>query len=233
MGEKMAGCGCESNLKFDGVSRQYKTVLWVVIAINAVMFLVEMGASFTAKSMALRADALDFLGDSLTYSITLLAIGHSLHWRASAAMFKGLTLAAMGVWVLVSTLHRVFILGIPNELVMSSVAIIAFSANVFSVILLQKYRNGDANVRSVWLCSRNDAIGNLAVLMAAGVVYVTQSQWPDLIVAFLMAALFLHSATLIIRQALAELRYTRAGYSEPSVCELSEQKIESPINRSR
>ncbi|MET0081086.1 MAG: cation transporter, partial [Candidatus Thiodiazotropha lotti] len=112
-------------------------------------------------------------------------------------------------------------------------AIIAFSANVFSVILLQKYRNGDANVRSVWLCSRNDAIGNFAVLMAAGVVYVTQSQWPDLIVAFLMAALFLHSATLIIRQALAELRYTRAGYSEPSVCELSEQKIESPIKRSR
>ena len=110
----MAGCGCESNLKFDGFSRQYKNVLWVVIAINAVMFFVEFGASVASNSMSLRADALDFLGDSLTYSITLIAIGHSLHWRASAALFKGVTLVLMGLWVLGSTLHRVFILCITN-----------------------------------------------------------------------------------------------------------------------
>ena len=201
----MAGCSCESNVKFEGMSKSYITILWVVIGINFVMFLVETVASIASESMALRADALDFFGDSLTYTITLLAIGHSLRWRASAAMFKGLSLAVMGLWVFGSTLHRVFILGVPNEMIMGWVALIAFSANVVSALLLLKYRNGDSNIRSVWLCSRNDAIGNLSVILAATVVYYTQSQWPDLIVAFLMAALFLHSSTLIIQQAWKEL----------------------------
>ena len=201
----MAGCSCESNVKFEGMSKSYITILWVVIGINFVMFLVETVASIASESMALRADALDFFGDSLTYTITLLAIGHSLRWRASAAMFKGLSLAVMGLWVFGSTLHRVFILGVPNEMIMGWVALIAFSANVVSALLLLKYRNGDSNIRSVWLCSRNDAIGNLSVILAAIVVYYTQSQWPDLIVAFLMAALFLHSSTLIIQQAWKEL----------------------------
>lgn len=170
----MAECGCNS-LNFDGASARYKRVLWLVIAINALMFLIEMGASVTSDSMALRADALDFLGDSFTYAITLLAIGHSLRWRASAAMFKGVTLALMGIWVLGSTIYRLFILGMPNELIMGSVALLAFLANLISVLLLLKYREGDANVRSVWLCSRNDAIGNVAVMIAAGVVYKTGS----------------------------------------------------------
>jgi len=211
----MTGCECGNNLKFDGISRSYKIVLWVIIAINAFMFLVESGASITAQSMALQADALDFLGDSLTYSLTLLAIGHTLHWRASAALFKGLTLAVMGVWVLGSTLYRIFILGVPNEFIMGVVALLAFAANIISALLLLKYRNGDSNVRSVWLCSRNDAIGNLAVMVAAGIVYMTQTQWPDLVVAFLMALLFLHSATLIIRQALSELRIEQGDAYDP------------------
>lgn len=202
----MAGCSCENNVKFDGMSKSYKNILWVVIGVNFVMFLVEIVASITSESMALRADALDFFGDSLTYTITLLAIGHSLRWRASAAMFKGLSLAVMGLWVFGSTLHRVFILGIPNEMIMGWVALIAFSANVMSALLLLKYRDGDSNIRSVWLCSRNDAIGNLAVMLAAIGVYFTRSDWPDLIVAFLMAGLFLHSSTLIIQQARNELR---------------------------
>ncbi len=202
----MAGCGCNSNVQFDGVSAEYKRTLWIVIAINVVMFVVETGASIASQSMALRADALDFLGDSLTYSITLLAIGHSLRWRASAALFKGITLALMGLWVLGSTLYRTLVLQIPNEMIMGSVAMMAFTANLISALLLLKYRNGDSNVRSVWLCSRNDAIGNLAALLAAGAVFATQSPWPDLIVAFAMALLFLHSASLILRQAIAELR---------------------------
>ncbi|MEH6469707.1 MAG: cation transporter [Halopseudomonas sp.] len=206
----MAGCGCDSSLEFDGVSARYKSILWIVIAINAVMFCVEMAASIAAESMSLRADALDFLGDSLTYSITLLAIGHSLRWRARAALFKGFTLVAIGLWVLGSTLYRVVVLGAPNELIMGSVALVAFSANVISALLLFRYRNGDANVRSVWLCSRNDAIGNLAVMVAAAAVYATQSHWPDIIVALLMALLFLHSAWLIIRQAVKEHGSTRA-----------------------
>jgi len=210
----MSGCSCDNNLQFGGVSKSYITVLWVIIAINAVMFFIETGASVVSDSMPLRADALDFLGDSLTYTISLLAIGHSLRWRASAAMFKGITLALMGVWVLGSTLYRVFILGAPNELIMGSTALLAFFANAGSALLLLKYRNGDCNVRSVWLCSRNDAIGNLAVLLAAVAVYGTQSHWPDLIVAFLMALLFLHSATLIIRQAMSELSADQAVVSE-------------------
>lgn len=210
----MAGCGCESNTSFDGMSQHYKRVLWVVIAINVAMFVVEFGASIPSESMALRADALDFLGDSFTYSITLLAIGHSLHWRASAALFKGLTLAVMGLWVLGSTVYRVFVLGVPDEVIMGSIALLAFSANVTSALLLLKYRNGDANVRSVWLCSRNDAIGNLAVLVAAGGVYLTDTQWPDLLVALLMASLFLHSAFLITRQALGELRNEKNAQQE-------------------
>jgi len=216
----MAGCDCGSNLKFDGISRQYKRVLWTVIVINAVMFLVETGASIASDSMALRADALDFLGDTLTYSITLLAIGHSIRWRASAALFKASTLILMGLWVLGSTLHRVFVLGVPDELIMGAVALTALAANVASALLLLKYRDGDSNVRSVWLCSRNDAIGNLAVLVAACFVYNTQTQWPDLIVAFLMAVLFLHSASLIIRQALGEMRSARSSGAEIAVCEL-------------
>ncbi len=207
----MAGCGCGNKIEFEGLSKRYITILWIIIGINAVMFLVEMSASISSGSMALRADALDFLGDSLTYSLTLLAIGHSLRWRASAAMFKGITLAVMGIWVLGSTLYRVFILEVPNEMIMGSVAMLAFIANATSALLLLRYRNGDSNVRSVWLCSRNDAIGNLAVLLAAGLVYLSQSQWPDLIVALLMAVLFLHSSALIIRQAAGEIKLSRLG----------------------
>jgi cation diffusion facilitator family transporter len=201
----MAGCNCSSDLKFEGISTRYKMILLIVIGINALMFLVEFGAGLVSESMALQADALDFLGDTLTYGITLLAIGQAIRWRAYAASFKGLTLLVMGLWVAGSTLYRVFILGVPNEMIMGSVAALALAANATSVLLLLRYRDGDANVRSVWLCSRNDAIGNLAVIIAAGVVHQTQSPWPDLLVAFLMALLFLHSAYSIIRQARAEL----------------------------
>lgn len=210
----MPGCGCnselEGGLKFDGVSARYKTVLWVVIAINALMFMIESGASMLSNSMALQADALDFLGDTLTYSVTLLAIGHSLRWRARAALFKGFTLAVMGLGVLGATVYRVLILDTPNEFIMGSVAILALAANLVCALMLYKFRNGDANVRSVWLCSRNDAIGNVAVLIAAVLVYGSQSPWPDLVVAALMATLFLHSASLIFRQALAEYRSEEA-----------------------
>ena len=200
----MAGC-CSKELKFEGISARYRTILLVVIAINAIMFVVEYSAGLAARSMALQADALDFLGDTLTYGITLLAIGHAIRWRSYAAIFKGLTLLLMGLWVMSSTLYRVFVLGIPNEMIMGSIAALALAANATSVLLLLRYRDGDANVRSVWLCSRNDAIGNVAVIVAALTVYQTQSPWPDLLVAFLMALLFLHSACLIIRQARAEM----------------------------
>lgn len=201
----MAGC-CGHDARFDGVSEDYKRRLWLVIAINAVMFLVEIVAGHLAKSQALQADALDFLGDSLTYGISLAVIGASLRVRANAALMKGISLLAMGTWVFGSTLYRVFYVGVPEAEIMGLIGFLALAANLASVLILVRYKDGDANVRSVWLCSRNDAIGNVAVMIAALGVWGTVSGWPDLIVAGIMAGLFLSSAVQIIRQALAEQR---------------------------
>ena len=201
----MSECGCSGPQKtFDGMSVEYKRILWVVIALNATMFFVEMAAGQLAGSQALQADALDFLGDALTYGISLAAIGASVAVRTNAALFKAFTLFAMGLWVAGSTIWRVFYIGVPEAEIMGMVGFLALAANVTSVLLLMKYKDGDANVRSVWLCSRNDAIGNVAVMIAALGVWGTASGWPDLIVAGVMAGLFLTSATQIVRQALAE-----------------------------
>lgn len=199
----MSDC-CGQDVCFDGQSKAYRRVLWVVIAINAVMFAVEMLAGALAGSQALKADALDFLGDSLTYGLSLAVIGRSLRSRATVALLKGVSLALMGAWVLGYTLYQVMVLGVPQAAAMGAVGVLALAANLTSVALLMRYRDGDANVRSVWLCSRNDAVGNLAVIAAAAAVAVTQSAWPDLIVAALMAALFLRSAFQILRQAWQE-----------------------------
>ena len=146
---------------------RYRGALWLVIGLNAGMFAVEMGAGVLARSQALQADALDFFGDTLTYGLSLAVIGMSLEVRATAALIKGATLALMGAWILGSTLWHTFALGLPRAEVMGMVGFLALAANVTSVLLLMKYRDGDANVRSVWLCSRNDAIGNIAVVLAA------------------------------------------------------------------
>lgn len=197
--------GCQNEAAFDGVSTSYRRVLWCVIAINGSMFLVEMISGALAGSQALKADALDFLADTATYAISLFVIGMPLVWRARAALFKGLSLGAMGIWVLGSTAFHVFVLGVPQATIMGAVGLLALAANLASVLLLLKFRDGDANVRSVWLCSRNDAIGNLAVILAAGGVWTTSTAWPDLLVAGVMASLFLWSSVQIMRQALREM----------------------------
>jgi Co/Zn/Cd efflux system component len=211
----MSGCGCGDGAKFDGLSTAYKRALWAVIAINATMFLVEMGAGMLSGSQALKADALDFLGDTATYGISLLVIGMPLVWRSRAALLKGLSLGAMGLWVLGSTAHQLLVLGLPRAEVMGAIGFLALSANLTSVLLLLRHRDGDANVRSVWLCSRNDAIGNLAVVLAAGGVWATTTAWPDLIVAGIMASLFLYSAIGIVRQALGELGVVSVVAEQP------------------
>ncbi len=206
----MAGCGCGDGVKFDGLSPAYKRALMAVIAINAAMFIVEMAAGVFAGSYALKADALDFLGDTVTYAITLAVVGMPLVWRSRAALFKGASLGAMGLWVLGSTLYHTLVLGLPRADVMGAIGALALAANLASVLLLVRYRDGDANVRSVWLCSRNDAIGNVAVIAAASGVWASGTPWPDLVVAALMASLFLWSSAQITRQALAELRFAKA-----------------------
>lgn len=189
---------------FDGMDLRYKRVLWTVIGINGAMFLTEMVAGQIAGSQALQADALDFLGDTVTYGLSLAVIGASLRTRASAALFKGLSLSLLGLWVFGSTVYQTLVLGVPSAEVMGVIGFLALAANLASVGLLMPYKDGDANVRSVWLCSRNDAIGNAAVMLAALGVWGTATAWPDLIVAAVMAGTFLTSSVQILRQAWSE-----------------------------
>jgi len=206
----MSGC-CGHETRFEGVSADYRRRLWIVIALNAGMFLVEMTAGALAGSRALQADALDFAGDATTYGLSLAVIGAPLATRSLAALLKGLSLLAMGLWVMGYTIYGVFVLGVPDAPIMGTVGFLALAANVASVLLLMSYKDGDANVRSVWLCSRNDAIGNMAVMIAALGVWGTATGWPDLIVAGIMGSLFVSSAWQILRQALAERRDGRTG----------------------
>jgi Co/Zn/Cd efflux system component len=204
---------CGHNATFEGLSADYRRRLWIVIAINASMFLVEMAGGALAGSQALQADALDFFADALTYGISLVVIGAPLYVRSRAAIAKGLSLSVMGLWVLGSTAYHVLVLGVPRAEIMGVIGFMALAANVASVLILMKYKDGDANVRSVWLCSRNDAIGNVAVMGAALAVWATASKWPDLIVAAAMAGLFLSSSLQILRQALRE---SRLGHTAPA-----------------
>jgi Co/Zn/Cd efflux system component len=183
-----------------------------IIALNASMFAVEMGGGVMAGSQALQADALDFLGDTLTYGMSLAVIGLSLRVRSAVALVKGSTLALMGLWVLGSTAWHALVLGTPRAEVMGVIGFLALAANLASVLILLKYKDGDANVRSVWLCSRNDAIGNVAVMLAALGVWGTTSGWPDVVVAAMLASLFLNSASKILRQALNEWRLTKDAH---------------------
>jgi Co/Zn/Cd efflux system component len=208
---KTTHCGCQGNLRFDGLDPRYIRVLWLVIAINAGMFVVEMGAGQFAGSQALQADALDFLGDTLTYGLSLAVIGGSVEVRSRAALIKGVSLSVMGAWVLGSTLYHVLVLGMPRAEIMGAIGLLALAANLGSVLLLLRYKDGDANVRSVWLCSRNDAVGNVAVMIASLAVWGTASAWPDLLVAGVMAAVFLTSSSQILKQAWGERREVMSG----------------------
>lgn len=197
-------CNHSHKVKFDGVSDEYKRRLWIVIGLNAAMFIVEMIGGHYANSKALQADALDFSADSLTYGISLAVIGMPIKTRATAALAKGISLFLMGIWVVSSTLYQVFYLHTPSAPAMGIIGFLALGANVASVLLLLNYKDGDSNVRSAWLCSRNDAIGNVAVMIAALGVWGTNTGWPDIIVASIMGCLFLSSSTQIIKQAWQE-----------------------------
>ncbi len=198
---------CHHEPKFDGMSPAFRRTLWALILVNGTMFVVEMAAGAIAGSRALQADALDFFGDTVTYALSLYVIGMPLRTRAAAALFKGLSLGAIGAWVLGATIYQIWVLGVPQAHIMGAVGFVALAANVGSALALARYRNGDSNVRSVWLCSRNDAIGNVAVMVAAGGIWLTGTAWPDLIVASIMAGLFFWSAAQIVVQALHERRH--------------------------
>lgn len=184
----------------------YRRVLQVALAVNAGMFLVEIVAGTAAGSVSLQADALDFLGDAGNYVISLMVLGMALQWRARAALVKGLSLGAVGLWVAGQTLWNALSQTVPEADVMGVVGLLALAANLGVAVLLYTHRNGDANRQSVWICSRNDAIANVAVLAAALGVFGTATGWPDIAVAAIIAGLSVSGAVRIVRQALAELR---------------------------
>jgi Co/Zn/Cd efflux system component len=184
----------------------YRRTLWIVLAVNAAMFAVEIGAGLAAGSAALQADALDFLGDAANYAISLAVVGLTLRHRAVAALAKAATMGVFGLWVLGSAFWHAYHGTLPSAVTMGIVGFAALAANGLVFVLLWGYRHGDANMRSVWICSRNDVLGNLAVMLAALGVFGTGTGWPDVIVAAIMASLALQGAWVVIRQGAGELR---------------------------
>jgi Co/Zn/Cd efflux system component len=203
----MAGCchhdTCSSSKAQN--SPHWRRVLWIALGINAGMFLAEIIAGVAAGSASLQADAIDFLGDTANYMISLGVVGMAITWRARAALLKGWSLAVLGMAVLASTAWHAYAGTLPGAKTMSIIGLMALLANGGVALLLYRFRTGDANMRSVWICSRNDVIGNLAVLAAAAGVFGTGTAWPDLVVAGIMAALGMSGGWQIIRQANAEL----------------------------
>lgn len=187
------------------VTPAYRRAMWIVVLLNVGYGVVEIVGGYIAGSQALKADALDFLGDGAITFLGLLAIGWSLAWRARAALLQGLFLGALGLAVIGTTIYRVFVLATPGAELMGILGAIALAVNIIAALVLLPHRTGDANVRAVWLFSRNDAIGNAAVIVAAGLVAWTRTPWPDLIVAAGIAGLFLQSSWLIVRDARADL----------------------------
>src|SRR3954453_5386300 len=185
----------------------YRRVLWVVLAINAGMFAVEVIAGVTAGPSSLQADAVDFLGDAANYAVSLFVVGMALRYRAMAASAKGATMAGFGLWVIGITVWNAVQGTLPHAFTMGAVGLTALAANAASFGLLWAYRGGDANMRSAWVCTRNDVVGNLAVLFAALGVFGTGTGWPDIIVATIMAGLALQGAWIVIRHSLGELRH--------------------------
>jgi Co/Zn/Cd efflux system component len=188
----------------------YRRVLIVALVVNFAMFAVEILASRAARSDSLLADSIDFLGDAANYSVSLWVLSAGLALRAKASLLKAASMAGFGLWVLASTALHLIAGTVPEAPTMGVVGTLALLANVGVALLLFRFRDGDSNRRSVWLCTRNDAIGNLAVLAAAAGVLATGQGWPDALVAAGMGVLALHSAVRVARQAMDELRLAAA-----------------------
>ncbi len=186
-------------------SPAYRRVLWIALAVNLAMFGVEIGAGVAAGSASLLADSLDFLGDSANYALSLFVLGQALAWRARASLVKAASMGAFGLWVAAITVHHALAGTVPVAPVMGAVGALAFAANLGVAALLFRFRDGDSNMRSVWICTRNDALGNLAVLAAAAGVFGSGSGWPDYLVAAIMSGLALWGALQVTRHALGEL----------------------------
>jgi Co/Zn/Cd efflux system component len=195
---------------------RYRRVLWAALAVNLAMFLVEIVASIIAGSVSVRADALDFLADAANYAVALAVVDLARHWRARAALLKGAVMGLFGLWVAASTVFHAFAATLPRAELMGAIGLLALAANLAVAGLLYRYRAADSQAMSVWLCTRNDCIANIAVMAAGAGVWVSGSPWPDIAVAATIASLGLSSATRIIRQARAELRSEPELFDAPA-----------------
>jgi Co/Zn/Cd efflux system component len=193
-----------------GIDPRYRRALWIALVVNAGMFVTEGWASWHAESVSLLADSIDFFGDAANYGLSLAVLGMGLATRSKAALFKAASMGAFGLFVLGQALWNLQFGTAPHAATMGVVGFAALSANLAVAWMLYRFRTGDANMRSVWLCTRNDAIGNVAVMLAALGVFGTGSAWPDLLVAAVMAVLALTGAAAVLRQARAELKSAHA-----------------------
>lgn len=203
-----ACCDCGSATPKTLVSPRYRRILWAALVINLGMFGVELASGWSAGSASLLADSVDFFGDAANYGLSLLVLSMALTWRSRAALVKGLSMGAFGLYVLGQIAWNLTTGAVPESVTMGVVGGLALTANAAVAAMLYAYREGDANMRSVWLCSRNDAIGNLAVIFAAAGVSYTGTLWPDVAVAALMGGLGLSAAYSVVRQARTEMAST-------------------------
>jgi Co/Zn/Cd efflux system component len=203
MGASCCDHGCSSSAPKPNA--RYRRILWAALGINLAMFFVEIAASFVSGSISLRADALDFLGDAANYALALAVFGMALRWRASAALLKGGVMGAFGLWVAASTVYHAIHATVPTAEVMGAVGFVALAANLTVAALLYRYRQSDSQALSVWLCTRNDVLVNLAVIAAGAGVWASGTHWPDIAVAGVIAYLGLSSAIRVVRRALHEI----------------------------
>lgn len=194
---------CTSEQQPD-VSVEYRKVLWICLVANAAMFIVQMIGSYYAHSVSLLANSADFFSDAANYGISLYVLNLSLRQKAKASLFKGISLGLVGVWVAFETLHHALQPELPKPLLMTIISMVALAVNVGCAVLLYKYRGGDSNRESVWICSRNDAIGNVAVMIAAAGVFASSTIWPDILVAAILGWLAISGAVRIIKSAQKE-----------------------------
>lgn len=200
-------CGHDHTIVYDQTNTSFKRVLWISLILNFSMFFVEVIYGVLAGSLSLRADAIDFLGDGVNYFVTLFILNSAIQTKAKVSLAKAIFMIGFGAWILIEATMRFFSDVVPEPHIMSWVGFAALFVNAFCVLLLYRFKDGDSNMQSIWLCSRNDAIGNVAVIGAAGLVYWLGTQWPDLVVAIFMAVLAVHSGFQIIRAARNELTH--------------------------
>ena len=224
----MSNCCENKSCEIVALRASHGRVLWIVLAINAAMFFVEGLAGLAAHSTSLLADALDMLGDALVYGFSLFVLARSPRWQAGAALAKAVFMLLFGLGVLGEAVHRMLVPVMPSVLAMGAVGALALGANLVCFVLLYRHRGDNLNMRSTWLCSRNDLVANAGVLLAAAASYFLASRWPDIVVGLAIAGLFVKSSMSVLREAVQTLRTPAVAAPKPGRVAIGEIRRERP-----